>query len=94
MDMPVLCLKEGILRCSQHGSSLGQILKMIPSREPSLGKGSPGGWRKPPGFSEGGSGMVAGAAPADTVQLWGAKEAMVVLAYTDAMTERHRRLKL
>ena len=65
-----------------------------PSREPSLSKGSPGGWRKPPGFSEGGSGMVAGAAPADTVQLWGAKEAMVVLAYTDAMTERHRRLKL
>ena len=82
MGMPVLCLKEGILRCSQRGSSLGQVTP------------PPGGWRKPLGFSEGGSGMVAGAAPADTVRLWGAEEAMVVLAYTDAMTERHRRLKL
>lgn len=67
---------------------------MMASRQPSLGKGSPGGWRKPLGFSERGSGMVAGAAPSDTVQLWEAEEAVVVLAYTDAMTERHRRLKL
>lgn len=47
-----------------------------------------------PGVLRAGSGMVAGAAPADTVQRWGAEEATVVLAYMDAMTERHRRLKL
>ena len=29
---------------------------------------------------------MAGAAPADTVQHWGAEEATVVLAYMDAMT--------
>lgn len=64
---------DGTVRCSQHGSSLGRILRKMPRWELSLvtkaleGGGSPGALR-------GGSGIMAGAAPADTVRCRGLRK--------------------
>lgn len=75
-------------------SDVVKIQREKPDWAASFGHGSPGGRRKLLRLSEGVRALCPNSAPADTVQSQCADEAVGVLAHTDEMIRRHRKLKL